>query len=258
MIVLFTIFRTLYIYLNGEKMNLFICFLSGIATSLGYFFCYLKIEKNKLIASTLAFASSIMFFMSLLELIPEGIAIIKAHYMIPTSILMISLFFTIGILIALSINNIIKNNEDNLYKVGIYTAIGLIIHNILEGFITYLTLKIDTEIGLKMALSITLHNIPEGISIAIPLFYSINGRKKLFKSLLLLSSSEVLGAILAFTIFKNVELKIVGELYLIIAGIMSFIAIFELLKESLHYKLNKLAIMSFIIGFFLVLILKFL
>ena len=102
MIVLFTIFRTLYIYLNGEKMNLFICFLSGIATSLGYFFCYLKIEKNKLIASTLAFASSIMFFMSLLELIPEGIAIIKAHYMIPTSILMISLFFTIGILIALS------------------------------------------------------------------------------------------------------------------------------------------------------------
>ena len=90
-------------------MNLFICFLSGIATSLGYFFCYLKIEKNKLIASTLAFASSIMFFMSLLELIPEGIAIIKAHYMMPTSILMISLFFTIGILIALSINNIIKN-----------------------------------------------------------------------------------------------------------------------------------------------------
>ena len=238
-------------------MNLLICFLSGIATSLGYFFCYLKIEKNKLIASTLAFASSIMLFMSLLELIPEGIMFVSSQYMRTNSVLIIFLFFIIGILIALSINNIIKNNEDNLYRVGIYTAIGLIIHNILEGFITYLTLKIDTEIGLKMAFSIALHNIPEGISIAVPLFYSLNGRRKLFSNLLLLSSSEMFGAILAFTIFKNVGLKIVGELYLIIAGIMSFIAIFELLKESLNYKQNKLVIASFIIGFLVVLTLKF-
>lgn len=238
-------------------MNLLICFLSGIATSLGYFFCYLKFEKNKLIASTLAFASSIMFFMSLLELIPEGINFINSNYMMPTSILVIILFFTIGVLIALSINNIIKNSEDNLYRVGIYTAIGLIIHNILEGFITYLTLKIDTEIGLKMAFSIALHNIPEGISIAIPLFYSLKGRRKLFSHLLLLSSSEMFGAILAFTIFKNVGLKIVGELYLIIAGIMSFIAIFELLKECLSYKQNRLVMIYFIIGFLIVLTLKF-
>ncbi len=238
--------------------NLLICMLSGIATSLGYFFCYLKIDKEKIIVASLAFAAGIMFFISILELIPEGITIIDSSYKIPFNILIIIVFFTIGILIACSINQIIKNNDDKLYRVGIYTTIGLIIHNVLEGVITYLTLSLDKKIGLKMAFSIALHNIPEGISIAIPLFYSFKGRRKLFGNLMLLSLSEVFGALVAFIFLKNTGLKLMGELYLIIAGIMSYIAIFELLKESLSYNKNKLISISLALGFFVVLLLKFL
>lgn len=234
-------------------MNIFVCFLSGIATLLGYFFCFLKIKKEKLITLTLAFAASVMFFMSVLELFPEGIDILY-NRLKPLYALIYSIFFImIGILIAYFLGKLVKN-EDNLYRIGIYTAIGLIIHNFLEGFITFLTLKINTKIGLKMAFSIALHNIPEGISVAIPLFYSNN--KKIFKNMFFLASSEFFGAIIAAILFQNVNVKIVGELYLIIGGIMSYIAIFELFKESLKYDYKKLNFLAIVAGLIIVIILK--
>ncbi len=234
-------------------MNIFVCFLSGIATLLGYFFCFLKIKKEKLITLTLAFAASVMFFMSILELFPEGIDILYSRLK-PLYALIYSIFFImIGILIAYFLGKLVKN-EDNLYRIGIYTAIGLIIHNFLEGFITFLTLKINTKIGLKMAFSIALHNIPEGISVAIPLFYSNN--KKIFKNMFFLASSEFFGAIIAAILFQNVNVKIVGELYLIIGGIMSYIAIFELFKESLKYDYKKLNFLAIVAGLVIVIILK--
>lgn len=234
-------------------MNIFVCFLSGIATLLGYFFCFLKIKKEKLITLTLAFAASVMFFMSVLELFPEGIDILY-NRLKPLYALIYSIFFImIGILIAYFLGKLVKN-EDNLYRIGIYTAIGLIIHNFLEGFITFLTLKINTKIGLKMAFSIALHNIPEGISVAIPLFYSNN--KKIFKNMFFLASSEFFGAIIAAILFQNVNVKIVGELYLIIGGIMSYIAIFELFKESLKYDYKKLNFLAIVAGLVIVIILK--
>lgn len=238
--------------------NLFICFLSGIATSLGFVFCYLKIKKETLITFTLAFAASIMFFVSTSELIPEGIFIINNQYLKPISFLIITIFLGFGILIAFSLDKIIKSKEDNLYRIGVYTAIGLIIHNVLEGVVTYLTLTIDTVIGIKLAISIALHNIPEGISIAIPLFYSKSGRVKLFKYLIFLSLSEIFGAFLAFLFFQNINFNVIGELYLVIAGIMMYIAIFELGKESLNYKKSKIVLSGLALGFILIKILKIL
>ena len=75
-------------------MNIFVCFLSGIATLLGYFFCFLKIKKEKLITLTLAFAASVMFFMSVLELFPEGIDILYSRLK-PLYALIYSIFFII-------------------------------------------------------------------------------------------------------------------------------------------------------------------
>lgn len=234
-------------------MNIFVCFLSGIATLLGYFFCFLKIKKEKLITLTLAFAASVMFFMSVLELFPEGISILY-NKLKPLYALIYSAFFIIiGILIAYFLGKLVKS-EDNLYRIGIYTMIGLIIHNFLEGFITFLTLKINSKIGLKMAFSIALHNIPEGISVAIPLFYSNN--KKILKNMFFLAFSEFIGAIIAAILFQNLSVKIVGELYLIIGGIMSYIAIFELLKESLKYNYKKLNFLATLMGLIIVTILK--
>ena len=234
-------------------MNIFVCFLSGIATLLGYFFCFLKIKKEKLITLTLAFAASVMFFMSVLELFPEGISILY-NKLKPLYALIYSAFFImIGILIAYFLGKLVKS-EDNLYRIGIYTAIGLIIHNFLEGFIKFLTLKINTKIGLKMAFSIALHNIPEGISVAVPLFYSNN--KKIFKNMFFLAFSEFIGAIIAAILFQNLSVKVVGELYLIIGGIMSYIAIFELLKESLKYNYKKLNFLATLMGLIIVIILK--
>lgn len=238
--------------------KLFICFLSGIATCLGYFFCYLKTDKEKLLTSTLSFAASVMFFISVFELIPEGISLINSTFKQPFYFIIIIIFYSIGVLIAISINKFIEKNDDNLYRVGVYTSIGLVIHNILEGLVTYLTLKINTNIGIKMAFSIALHNIPEGISVAMPLFHSLKGRRRLFLSLVSLGLSEVFGALMAFILFKNINMSVIGELYLVIAGIMTYIAVFELLKESLELNHKKLIIPFVLLGIFIIFILTFL
>ena len=63
-------------------------------------------------------------------------------------------------------------NGIKLYKIGIISMIIIILHNIPEGIITFITSSSNINLGLKLSIAIALHNIPEGISISIPIYYS--------------------------------------------------------------------------------------
>ena len=61
--------------------------------------------------------------------------------------------------------------------------------------------------------------------------------------------SEPLGAILAFLFLKPViNNTIMGALFALIAGIMTYISLIELLTNALHFKEKKKTIISFLIG----------
>ena len=62
--------------MNNFYIPFLITFLAGISTTIGYFFIYLKPKNvNGFIGFSLAFSGSIMFFISLFELIPKVINI---------------------------------------------------------------------------------------------------------------------------------------------------------------------------------------
>ena len=86
--------------------------------------------------------------------------------------------------------------------------------------------------GLKLAIAIALHNIPEGLSIAIPIYYGSKNKLKALLITLLAGIAEIIGAILSYFLLKNIlnELSL-ALLYSLIAGIMLYIALYELLPN---------------------------
>ena len=221
--------------------QLIITTLSGLSTLLGYFFIYIKKDKNKIIKYSLALAAGVMLCVSIIELIPEGLKLLNKSYVIG----IISII--IGMLLPIISDKIIK--EEGLYKLGILSSTAIIMHNIPEGIITYLTSVKNIKLGINIALAIALHNIPEGITIAVPIYYGTKDKKKSFKIVLISALSEPFGAILAHIFIKKIITdKIIGMILLIVAGIMTYLSIIELLPKSLKYKEKKKTIVFFIIG----------
>ena len=215
-----------------------ITFLAGCSTLIGYLFVYFKNHSNKVLISSLAFASGVMLLISI-------------YYLIP-SFLICSVFVVGGILLSMTIDKYLPDNsyqDSYLYRVGMISMIAIILHNIPEGIATYLTTNHDLRLGITLAFALALHNIPEGISIAVPIYYSTKNRKKAFLYTLVSGMSEFLGAIFAsifLTSFSNDFFM--GCLYAIIAGIMIHISVYELLPSSLKYHKYSTTFLFFFLG----------
>ena len=124
--------------------------------------------------------------------------------------------------------------------------IALMLHNLPEGILTFLSSSIDIKIGLKYSIAIMLHNIPEGIAIAIPIYYSTRSKGKALFNTLISGLSEPLGAILAYIfLYKYMSNTLISIILLMTASIMISISINDIFKETEKY--NKLSVIKGII-----------
>lgn len=241
--------------MNNTTIAFIISSLAGLSTLIGSIIILInKKDKTKFITKTMAFASGVMFSLSILDLIPESISFLKNNFYQKPAIIVSLIFLTTGILISIFIDKKIPtDNTNNLYKVGIVSMLAIIIHNIPEGIATFITTKTDITLGLSLAIAIALHNIPEGISISVPIYYSTKSKKKAFLYTLISGISEPLGALIAFLFLKPSNLTL-GIIFAIIAGIMIHISTYELMPQSLKYKNYQSSVIYFIIGSIFVII----
>lgn len=234
-----------------EILPFILCLLAGLSTLIGGLFIYIKGNKNNIIKCSLAFASGVMLSVSIFDLLKESIIMFR-NFPKKEVFLLITLFIIIGLIIPFFIDKILPkkiNQNGKLYKLGIFVIIAIIIHNLPEGMITYITSETNIKLGISITIAIAMHNIPEGISIAMPIYYATKNKKKALKLTFLSGMSEPLGALLAFIFLKNIiNNNIMGALFAIIAGIMSYISIIELLPAALKYKEKKKTIICFLIG----------
>ena len=115
---------------------------------------------------------------------------------------------------------------------------------------------IDEKCKNKLLLAVTLHNIPEGISISVPIYYSKKSKKNAFLYTMISGLSEPLGALLSMIfLYKYISNFLIAILFSLIAGLMSYISIFELMKTSFKYDKNKIYILY---GSFFILIVEIL
>ena len=207
-------------------------------------------NKDKIITSSLSFASGVMVCVSLLDLMPESLNMLNNNLNLFLSIILFFIFLCIGVLTSMAIDKYLPETKENtkLYRVGIISMLA-ILHNIPEGIATFMASSMDKTLGISLAIAIAMHNLPEGISIAVPIYYSTNKKSKAFIYTFISAISEPFGALIAFIFLKNFVNDIfMGLLFSFIAGIMIHISFYELLPESKRYKNYKLTSIFFIIG----------
>ena len=229
-----------------------ITLIAGLSTVLGCFAIYLKPKNiNKFISISLSFSATVMILISITDLIPTSLFNILENVRVGKALFFMILSFLLGVSLINFVDKKIDKykNDNNLYKVGILSAVVLVLHNLPEGVATFLSSYTDIKLGLNLAFAIACHNIPEGICIAVPLFYSTKSKSRAIRATLFSGLSEVLGALLAFLFLSRFVTEVMISFILIgVSGIMISLAINELYKEARKYDSNKYFYLGIIIA----------
>ncbi len=235
--------------MNSIIVSFLITTFAGLSTMIGIIPIFVSNDKaEKIIPSSLLFASGVMLTISFLSLIPEGFALFCESNFIFPSILFTAIFVVVGIIFSSKISKKIeeKLSSNYLYRLGIVTVIALIFHNIPEGITTFLSS------------SLALHNIPEGISVAVPIYFATGNRKKAIVFTFISGFSEMIGAVLAYLFLAPfITNFVLGIILSMAAGIMIHISIYELLPSSFKYPLNAKVLLFFLIGVFVMFLCHF-
>ena len=230
--------------------------IAGFSTLIGSFVILLSKKKSlNFLIGGISFASSVMLFLSLFDLMPESISFFNNIYKPFVSIILSVIFLSLGMCISIIVDRLFPNtfNDKSLYKLGIITTIGIIIHNIPEGIATFITTSENIKLGISITIAIAMHNIPEGISISLPIYYCTRSFKKAFLYTFICAISEPFGALIAY-LFLKPSYQAFGIIYAIISGIMIHISIYELLPEINKYKRYRIVYIFYTLGIILVLI----
>ena len=236
--------------------------LAGLSTMIGIIPIFIKSKNyDKIILSSLSFASGVMITVSITDLIPESLSLLRENLSTISTILLSILGMLLGIIISMLIDYYLPekpnlNTKDkSLFKVGIISMIAIILHNLPEGIATFMATTKSTTLGISLTLAIAMHNIPEGISISVPIYYATGSKKKACLYTLISALSEPLGALITFLFLKRFMNDIIlGILFSAIAGIMTQISLCELLPTAKKYDNKKYMIIFFIIGIIFMLI----
>ncbi len=136
-----------------------------------------------------------------------------------------------------------------LQRTGLFVALVIAIHNFPEGLATFMSALSDPKLGIMIAVAVALHNIPEGIAVAVPVYYATGSRKKAFLYSFLSGLFEPLGALVGFVLLRPFFNDLMfGILFAVVAGIMVFISIDELVPSAEEYGEHHHCIYGFVGG----------
>lgn len=212
---------------------LIISTIAGFGTLIGSLLVFIpKIDKKGSMSLILGFSGTIMILISILDLLPTSISsLLTSFSLIKTCFVAITSFY-LGFLIINILDKKVEG-ESSLYKVGVLSLIGLMLHNFPEGIATFMTSINDQSLGIKLSIAIMLHNIPEGICICIPIAKSTGSIKKGIGASFLASLAEPLGALIAFIFLHHyINDTTIGIILIFVAGIMITLSINSIYKEA--------------------------
>ena len=229
--------------------TILVTLISGLATMLGNLFLLIPIKyKDKALSFSLGLTFIVIFLISIIELIPEGLKLIYPNYHILITFIMSLVFLCLGALFVKVCDTKI-NNQDALYKIGILSMLSILIHNIPEGIICAITSINNPSLGLKMTFLIMLHNIPEGIAICLPIYYATKNKRKALLYTLISGLGEVTGAIITILFLKPfITPFMLYIIFVITAGIMIYLSINKILKTAISIKKYIYILLGVIVG----------
>ncbi len=241
---------------------------AGISTGIGSAIALYSKKTNKtLLAASLGFSAGVMIYVSFVEIFVKAkdSLILESGENKGYWITVIA-FFT-GIAIIAFIDWIIPDatnphggqgiediNENDraqkaLLRMGMFSALAIAIHNFPEGLATFISALENPALGISIAIAIAIHNIPEGIAVSVPIYHATGSRKKAFKWSFLSGLSEPVGALIGFFALSRFFNELTfGIVFALVAGIMVYISLDELLPTAEKHGKHHVAIGGLILG----------
>ncbi|HEG3767930.1 TPA: zinc transporter ZupT [Campylobacter jejuni] len=248
---------------------------AGFSTAIGSIIAFFSRKDDlRVLSLGLGFSAGVMIYISFMEILPTALKDFKNHYDSHWAELLGLACFFGGILMSLLIDKLIPEdvnphepkedlselkicplpqkgqnppkfhpgeklhqiNTKALKRTGIFTALAIAIHNFPEGFATFISSLDNLTLGIAIAIAVAIHNIPEGLAVSLPIYHATGDKKKAFIYSALSGFAEPLGAFVGALIL----LPFIGDLTLaisfaVIAGIMVFISLDELLPAAKTY-----------------------
>jgi len=245
-------------------LTLFAGLSTGIGSALAFF---TKTTNKKFLSLALGFSAGVMIYVSLVEIMQKSFEALGEIYGDKPGAWMAIASFFAGILIIALIDKLIPSFENpheirtveemqngkerKLLRLGIFSALAIGIHNFPEGIATFAAALNDPSLGVAIAIAVAIHNIPEGIAVSVPIYYATKSRKKAFWLSFSSGLAEPIGAIVAYLLlmpFLAQSAMIMGVVFGIVAGIMVFISIDELLPAAREYGEHHLSIYGLVMG----------
>lgn len=240
-------------------------FAAGLATAVGSLLVLFSRRPNpRLLAFGLAFAGGAMVYVSLSEILNKSISSFAQAYGDRLGYTYGTLWFLGGVLLVVLIDHLVPNPHDSLDKqdpafhdhshtqirrVGLLSAIAITAHNFPEGLATFFATLESPSVGLPLAFAIAIHNIPEGIAIAVPVYLATGRKSYAFGASLLSGLAEPVGAAIGYFLLADaLSPATFGAVFGLIAGIMVFLALDELLPAAKRYAQGHETVYGLVIG----------
>ncbi|HEH4850292.1 TPA: zinc transporter ZupT [Campylobacter jejuni] len=261
---------------------------AGFSTAIGSIIAFFSRKDDlRVLSLGLGFSAGVMIYISFMEILPTALKDFKNYYDSHWAELLGLACFFGGILISLLIDKLIPEdvnphepkedlselkicplpqkgqnppkfhpgeklhqiNTKALKRTGIFTALAIAIHNFPEGFATFISSLDNLTLGIAIAIAVAIHNIPEGLAVSLPIYHATGDKKKAFIYSALSGFAEPLGAFVGALIL----LPFIGDLTLaisfaVIAGIMVFISLDELLPAAKTYDKAHDSLYGLILG----------
>jgi zinc transporter, ZIP family len=139
--------------------------------------------------------------------------------------------------------------KGKLLRMGLFTALAIAIHNFPEGLATFIAALQEPQLAIPIAVAIAIHNIPEGIAVSVPIYYATGSKKKAFFYSFLSGLAEPVGALVGYLILMPfMSDTLMGIIFALVAGIMVFISLDELLPSAREYGEHHLSIYGLVAG----------
>jgi ZIP family zinc transporter len=218
-------------------------------------------SNPRMLAVGLAFSAGAMVYVSLVEIFMKSQTSFVKMYGEKGGYAAATLAFFAGIALLAIIDRLVPNPHygmdtdhpdvanERLKRVGLLTAAAITAHNLPEGLATFFATLDNPVVGAPLALAIAVHNIPEGVSIALPVYYATGCRKKAVLASAISAVAEPVGAIVGYlALAPYLSQGVFGAVFGMIAGVMVFLALDELMPEAKRYSKGHEAAYGMIVG----------
>ncbi len=247
--------------MNNVGVAITLTALAGFSTSIGGIIAiFSKNTDKKFLAFSLGVSAGVMLYVSFVELFAKAQAVLSIGYGTKLGTTLAAIGFFGGMFLAALIDRFIpeadmtssiseSSGESKLMRTGLVTALALGVHNFPEGMASFVSALQSPVMAIPIVVAIAIHNIPEGIAVSVPIYFATGNKKRAFLYTFASGIAEPIGAIVGYLILMPYINDIVNAyVFAVVAGLMVFISVDELLPSAREYSGSHLAVYGLVAG----------